>query len=458
MFSLGNALSSFGGGFVDQLSQNEKDQAQKLKNKQAQFEMQGLEALGNAFRPDTGPQPPMPGQPSMPAQPPMPPNQPTPMPGPPMGGMPPAAPMAPGGAGPAGPALPGNSPGAGAPPAAPPGPPAAAGGMPQLDLPTLIQRIQAKNPNLPPQAMVYALNAAAPMLNAQAQMELRKLTAQMRGDELSLRRQSNDETRRYHDILTGQGAGATGTPAGRMSPDAIEGAAERYLKTGQFPPNLGRGSQGRLDMVAIQNKASEMARDRGIKPDDMMKGWQTFKAEQTAITRFMSGPQGNTIRSLGVVVDHLHTMQGFVDALNNGDIQLFNRLAQSFAEQTGSEAPTNLDTAKQIVGAEVIKALGVAGAGTQGERAEAADAFSRAKSPQQLAGAIKVAQKLLAGQLAGMKRQFRSSTGLKDEVFDRMLGEEGLFFLKGTEKGSGPKDVPKGGGAAGAENDPLGIR
>ncbi len=169
--------------------------------------------------------------------------------------------------------------------------------------------------------------------------------------------------------------------------------------------------------------------------DKMIKDQQKLKAEQVAIQRFESGPQGNTTRSLGVVVDHLATLRELGGALQNGDVPLFNRVAQSWAEQTGQAPPTNFDTAKRIVGAEIIKALGVAGAGTADERKEAADAFSRARSPEQLDGAIKTAQKLLVGQVNGLRRQFIQSTGLPAEAFDNMLGPEAKKFLAlGQEK------------------------
>jgi len=163
--------------------------------------------------------------------------------------------------------------------------------------------------------------------------------------------------------------------------------------------------------------------------DEVKTAVQKFTTQTTAQNRFLSGPQGNTVRSLNVVVSHLQTMQDLGQALKNGDFVAFNRVAQTVAEQTGKAAPTNFDTAKQIVGAEVIKALGVAGAGTQSERQEAADAFNRARSPEQLNQAIEVARKLLIGQLGGLRRQFVASTGLPESAFDDMLEPQTRAFF-----------------------------
>lgn len=174
--------------------------------------------------------------------------------------------------------------------------------------------------------------------------------------------------------------------------------------------------------------------------DEVKRAAQLYTTQTTAQNRFLSGPQGNTIRSLNVVVSHLQTMQDLGNALNNGNITAFNRIAQRYAEETGSPAPTNFDTAKQIVGAEVIKALGVAGAGSQAERQEAADAFNRARSPAQLAGAIEAARKLLVGQLEGLRRQYVASTGLEGSTFDEMLEPETRSFFGEAEKSETDKD------------------
>ena len=178
-----------------------------------------------------------------------------------------------------------------------------------------------------------------------------------------------------------------------------------------------------------------LAEHPGATADEVKGAAQQYTTETTAQNRFLSGPQGNTVRSLNVVVSHLETMRGLADALRNNNVQRFNQLAQRFAEETGQPAPTNFDTAKQIVGTEIIKALGVAGAGTENERKEAADGFMRARSPDQIYGAIGVVQALLGGQLKGLRRQFTTSTGLPGERFDEMLEPETVRSLGNTQAG-----------------------
>lgn len=212
--------------------------------------------------------------------------------------------------------------------------------------------------------------------------------------------------------------------------DSIDAAAKTYNKIGIMPRVYGSRAFGAAVTGAIQNRATELMSEAGITPEQRAKNWQKFAAEKVAIQRFESGPQGNTIRSLGVVVDHLATLKHLSEALNNGNIERFNELAQRWAEETGSPVPTNFDAAKQIVGTEIIKSLGVAGAGTQAERAEAADAFARYRSPRQLLGAIdEVMRPLMVGQLRGLERQFTQSTGLGHDEFVQMLGPEAAKFL-----------------------------
>jgi len=219
-----------------------------------------------------------------------------------------------------------------------------------------------------------------------------------------------------------------------LSPDALRAAAERYLKTGTLPPSSQRNPQER---AAIQNEAADLAVQRNIDMSTLPSQWQQFKAQQVGIQRFMSGPQGNTIRSLNVVVSHLGTMQDLADALKNGNIRVFNEISQRWAAETGSSAPTDFDSAKQIVGSEIIKALGIAGAGTKDERQEAADAFNRARSPSQIGDVInKVIKPLLVGQLGGLRRQFVPATGLDVSEFDKMLEPETRSFF-GKNKGQG---------------------
>jgi hypothetical protein len=143
------------------------------------------------------------------------------------------------------------------------------------------------------------------------------------------------------------------------------------------------------------------------------------------------------VTSFNTAIDHLGTMDKLVDALNNGDIKAFNSLGNAVARQTGAPAPTNFDTARHIVGAEIQKAIIRAG-GTGKEREEAANAFANAGSPAQLKGVIDTYKQLLGGQLNSLEMQYTANTGRKD--FNKKLSptaQETVRKLRG-EGGTAP--------------------
>lgn len=122
------------------------------------------------------------------------------------------------------------------------------------------------------------------------------------------------------------------------------------------------------------------------------------------------GKEGASLRSIGTAVKHLDMMDGLVTALDNGNIQVFNKLGNAYADQTGGTAPSNFNAAKEIVGQEVVKAI-VANGGGVNERKEAAEALSNAKSPQALRGVIKTYKSIMGAQHESLLQQ-RDAAGL----------------------------------------------
>lgn len=67
--------------------------------------------------------------------------------------------------------------------------------------------------------------------------------------------------------------------ASRLSPEAIKAAAERYIQTGQFPPNMGRGVQGDATRNAILEQAHDLAIERNIDEAGLPQQWQKFQTQ-----------------------------------------------------------------------------------------------------------------------------------------------------------------------------------
>jgi hypothetical protein len=147
-----------------------------------------------------------------------------------------------------------------------------------------------------------------------------------------------------------------------------------------------------------------------------------YGTRQKAEKDFATGKNGNTVRSFNVALSHLDTLSQLADALNNGNTQMINRLGNAISSQTGGPAPTNFETAKHLVADEVVKAVIGAG-GALGDREAAQKVLDAANSPDQLKGAISTYQHLMAGQIEGMRHQYKATVG-KDDFDDKYLSPE----------------------------------
>lgn len=202
------------------------------------------------------------------------------------------------------------------------------------------------------------------------------------------------ETKRHNQVQEGD-------------PAEIESTAQAIANGKQAP--LANMAQSTPRGMAI------MGRVQQLNPDFNS---QDYGTQQKALKDFATGKNGNTVRSLNVAIDHLDTLSGLADAMHNGNVQVVNKIGNAIATQTGSPAPTNFAAAKKLVADEIVKAIVGAGGGVN-DREQAAQAISAANSPAQLQGVIQTYQKLMSGQLGGLRQQYEQSSGRKD--FDRFL-------------------------------------
>lgn len=212
---------------------------------------------------------------------------------------------------------------------------------------------------------------------------------------------------------TTHGLGADGLPTGDIKEVAKAIAENRMAPLSSFAMASPRG----------QMIMSEVTK---INPSYDVKD---YHAADKAVKDFTTGKQGNTVRSFNVALAHLDTLDKAADALQNGDVQAFNKVGNYIAEQTGQPAPTEFGAIKKIVGDEIVKAIVGSGGGVE-DRREAAETLAKANSPQQLKGVIKQYKELMRGQLGGLRQQYEQSTNRKD--FDRFLSPEGLKTAVGA--------------------------
>jgi hypothetical protein len=215
------------------------------------------------------------------------------------------------------------------------------------------------------------------------------------------------------------------TATGALTPETLDMAANVYLKTGQMPP-LGMGKAATAVRQSVLNRAAQIggkgADGATVAPADIagniVSNKQDVGMQTKAVKDFSTGIQGRQVNAFNTAIDHLSTMDKLSDALQGGDTKAINAIANTVARQTGASAPTNFDAAKQLVSAEIIKAIVASGGGVR-EREEAANNFAAANSPAQLKGVINTYKQLLGGQLNSLGLQYENTTGRKD--FDKKL-------------------------------------
>lgn len=143
-----------------------------------------------------------------------------------------------------------------------------------------------------------------------------------------------------------------------------------------------------------------------------------YTGRNRAVSNFAGGVEGRTVRSLNVAIDHLGTLDDAAKAMQSGDLPVLNRVVNAYRTQTGSPLATNFDSIKQVVSAEIAKAV-VGGQTALHDRDDMAQRANNASSPAQLSGIITEFKKLMAGQMKGLRKQYETSTRLKN--FDDFL-------------------------------------
>lgn len=228
-------------------------------------------------------------------------------------------------------------------------------------------------------------------------------------------------------------------PAGDKGGIAANLSGEEYLKAlEQANPEMARTVKGvadyRINPASLSQRGGmrEKVLERALRYNPDYDQTQ-FTAKNGARRVFASGPEGRTVRSLNVSIDHLETLEEAAKALNNGNIPLFNQIANVIREKTGSPVTTNFDSIKQVVSAEIAKAV-VGGQTALHDREDMAQRARNSQSPAQLMGIFGEFKKLMAGQMKGLRRQYESQTKLTD--FDSMLEPGTIKALKGLEHGA----------------------
>ncbi len=196
---------------------------------------------------------------------------------------------------------------------------------------------------------------------------------------------------------------------GALTEDGISMVGDAMLRG---DPTAARLLPSRGNSVDRQRVLNYMAA-RGATGDVLAQADAAFRAQTKATGDFATGQQGNTARSLNVSISHMNTLLDLGTALHNGDNNVVNDVKNRWESIFGDAAPTDFDSAKNIVADEIAKGI-IGGNMTQQDREELSSNIRNARSPEQLKGTVKVFTSLLGGQLEGLRGQYERTTGRTD--------------------------------------------
>lgn len=210
-----------------------------------------------------------------------------------------------------------------------------------------------------------------------------------------------DLKRKQFNATIGAGLDANGRP---LPPDDAKRLAEqdpmaKAIANYQAPPVA--ASRGQISPI--------MRKVLAINPEYNAQNWQ---AKGTVLKDFSSGSRSKQLEALGTTMAHLTELDRAATALQNGNLQVLNSIAQKYGVATGQDAATTFGTIVRRVGPEVANSY-VQGGGGQEERQAIMHDFSASMSPQQLHSNVKVTAKLLNGKVGAMRQTWKNTMGDK---------------------------------------------
>ena len=265
---------------------------------------------------------------------------------------------------------------------------------------------------------------------ARLRMQSQKEVAEARNDAVNSRLEKQIAAKERMTEMKANSAANSKT----VDPKAVEAIASQIATYSAKP--LGERNRSTAFGQAV------LARVKELNPDynDIR-----YSEIDKATKAFATGKQGDIARSLNVAIDHIGTAESLIDAMNNGDINLINKLSNKIAAETGSTAPTNFEAVKHIVADEITKSV-VGGPGALADREAMAEQIRGSNSPAQIRGVLSQFKSLMRGQLDGLADQYERTTGNAD-FEDKFLSPAAKAALHGAGHAQ-----PAQGGAAKVPN------
>ncbi len=135
-----------------------------------------------------------------------------------------------------------------------------------------------------------------------------------------------------------------------------------------------------------------------------------YNARNATLRGFSAGKEAQTVNALNTVAEHLGTLSDYADKLNNTQIPLVNRIANTYLAETGDPRIAQFETARKAAADEVAKVWRNTG-GSQADIEENLKNLDGAQSPAQLHAAIGTLVKLIGGKLSALQDQYKQGMG-----------------------------------------------
>jgi hypothetical protein len=211
------------------------------------------------------------------------------------------------------------------------------------------------------------------------------------------------------------------------SEDDIADAHFKHRQDAEHGLATAKAAPARNLPMAIAQKYMEAHPDASH--EDLIRLGGAVRREQSIQTAFAGGEAGRQLRSLNTLVDHISLSREYADALRNGDFPRANALVNRWAIETGHPEVNDFNAARTIMADEVVRLLTNTG-GTETDRKDMQAIFDPNAAPEQLAGAMNVAQRFVTGRLTALEQQYARNDPTRQKEFrEQMLTPEASRFF-----------------------------
>lgn len=169
-----------------------------------------------------------------------------------------------------------------------------------------------------------------------------------------------------------------------------------------------------------------------INPNWKEQNYATYGKQMASLS---SGEDAKKLDPLNTIEGHLDTYKQAMAALNNGNMQLANKLGNSVGLQMGKGPQAAVLAVKQLVAGELGKAV-AGGTVTEGDRDQANAVLNSYNSPEQTEAVLKQIQALIGGKIGAIRQRY-AANGLGG-YFDMRLNKPAFSAMNDAGQTQAP--------------------